>query len=222
VRPRLVVQISGTATEVGKTFTAANLARRLRYRGLSVSARKPAQSYAPGEPTDSEILAAATGEHAEVVCPVDRSYALAMAPPMAAEALGQRPPAIDDLARQVGESWPAGPTDVGLVEGAGGVASPLAIDGDNADLAVRLPADVVILVAIPDLGVLNLVRLCRRAFGSRPLIVHLNRMDPSNGLHIRNRAWLVDREGLTVTDSGEALGDEILRRCPPDGSVPPR
>jgi dethiobiotin synthetase len=211
VKPRLVVQISGTATEVGKTFTAARLARRLTHRGLSVSARKPSQSYSPGEQTDSEILAGATGEPPEVVCPVHRSYPRAMAPPMAAEALGKLPATIDELVREVGESWPVRPTDVGLVEGAGGVASPLAIDGDNASLAFRLPADVVILVADPELGVLNLVRLCCRALEPLPVIVHLNRIDGANDLHVRNRAWLVEREGLIVTDSEETLVHEILR-----------
>jgi dethiobiotin synthetase len=211
VRPRLVVEIAGTGTEVGKTFTAAQLARGLSERGLKVAARKPAQSFAPGAVLDSEVLGQATGELAEVVCPAHRSYPLALAPPLAAEALSLRPPTIDDLAGEVNGSWPAQPVDVGLVEGAGGVASPLGSDGDNASLALRLPADVVILVADPSLGVINLVRLCRQALASLPLLVHLNRMDPANTLHGCNRDWLVEREGLTVTTSAGDLLGEILR-----------
>ena len=119
----------------------------------------------PGDVPDSEILAQATGEPAHVVCPARRTYPLAMAPPMAAEALGMLPAAIDDLVAEVNASWPDRPTDVGVVEGAGGVASPLARDGDGDSLrrssAYACKADLVVLVADPRLGVINLVRLCR-------------------------------------------------------------
>lgn len=213
MRPRLVVGVSGTGTEVGKTFTAARLLRGLADQGLSVAARKPAQSYSPGETTDSEVLARATGETPEAVCPPHRCYPLPMAPPMAAEALGLPPPTMAGLIAEVNASWPDRPVDVGLVEGAGGVASPLAADGDSATLAARLPVDVVVLVAEPGLGVINLVRLCARAL-KMPLIIHFNRMDPGQSLHARNRDWLVEREGLTVTTSPEGLRDEVLSRLP--------
>jgi dethiobiotin synthetase len=205
-----VVEITGTGTEVGKTFTAARLLRQLAKRGLAVAARKPVQSYSPGDMPDSKILAGATGEPVHVVCPAHRSYPLAMAPPMAAAALGRPPATINDLAGEVNASWPDWRADVGLVEGAGGVASPLGPDGDSASLALRLPADVVVLVANPSLGVINLVRLCCRALGPVPVVVHLNRYDPEDPLHGRNRDWLVDREGLTVTTSQEQLLDRIL------------
>lgn len=220
MRPRLVVEITGTGTEVGKTFTGAQLLRRLADEGLSVAARKPAQSYGPGDVPDSEILAQATGEPAHEVCPARRTYPLAMAPPMAAEALGMLPAAIDDLVAEVNASWPDRPTDVGVVEGAGGVASPLARDGDSASLAFRLPADLVVLVADPRLGVINLVRLCRPALGPMPVVVHLNRYDQVDPLHLRNRDWLVDREGLTVTTSRQGLLEEVLSICPADRAAP--
>ncbi len=210
MRPSLVVEITGTGTEVGKTFTAARLLRGLAGQGLSVEVRKPVQSYSPGDTTDSEILARETGEPAQVVCPARRSYPLPMAPPMAAEALGRTPSGIDDLVTEIAASWSNQRSDVGLVEGAGGLASPLAPDGDNATLAFRLPVDVVVLVTEPGLGVINLVRLCCRALELVPTIVHLNRLDPANTLHLRNLDWLVNREALTVTTSHEDLLDEIL------------
>jgi dethiobiotin synthetase len=210
MRPRLIVEIAGTGTEVGKTFTAAALLGALADHGISVAARKPVQSYSPGDTTDSELLARASGESSETVCPPHRSYPLAMAPPMAAEVLGRPPPTIDDLAGEVDASWPEHPVDVGLVEGAGGVASPLAADGDSASLALRLSVDVVVLVAEPGLGVINLVRLCARALEGVPLIVHFNRMDQGHSLHLRNRDWLVERERLTVTTAPDGLLDQIL------------
>jgi dethiobiotin synthetase len=205
VRPRLLVEITGTGTEVGKTFTAARLLRQLADQGLSVTARKPVQSYLDGEMTDSEILAQATDEQAQLVCPAHRCYPLAMAPPMAAEVLGVPPATIDELVAEINASWSDRPTDVGVVEGAGGVASPLAANGDSATLARCLPADVAVLVADPGLGVINLVRLSCRALEPVPVVVHLNRFDPAHTLHLRNRDWLVDQEGLTVTTSPELL-----------------
>jgi dethiobiotin synthetase len=217
MRPRLVVEMSGTGTEVGKTFIAAGLLRGLADQRLSVAARKPVQSYSPGETTDSELLAQATGESPETVCPAHRSYPVAMAPPMAAHVLGLAPPTLEDLTGEINASWPDAPIDVGLVEGAGGVASPLAEDGDSASLAFLLPADIVVLVADPTLGVINLVRLCARALQPRPVIVHLNRMEPDNSLHVLNRNWLVERERLTVTTSLVGLIDEIVSRLSAKG-----
>jgi dethiobiotin synthetase len=134
-----------------------------------------------------------------------------MAPPMAAQVLGLPLPMLGHLVAEINASWPSsGPVDVGLVEGAGGVASPLAEDGDSAGLAFLLPADVVVLVADPSLGVINQVRLCARALEPLPLIVHLNRMDPDDSLHGLNRDWLVERERLTVTTSPEELVREIV------------
>ena len=44
VRPERLVLVCGTATDVGKTWVCARLLVELRNRGVSVSARKPAQS----------------------------------------------------------------------------------------------------------------------------------------------------------------------------------
>ncbi len=60
----MLVVVAGTGTDVGKTWVGCRLARHFRERGLSVAARKPAQSFAPDQagPTDAEMLASATGE----------------------------------------------------------------------------------------------------------------------------------------------------------------
>src|SRR4029453_2707452 len=90
-RPRRVVLVTGTGAEVGKTWVACRLARALRERGLIVAARKPVQSYVPSDDpagTDAALLAEATGETAQLVCPQHRWYPVAMAPPIAAAVLG--------------------------------------------------------------------------------------------------------------------------------------
>ena len=98
VRPERIVLVCGTGTEVGKTWVAARLLRHLRSRGRTVSARKPAQSFdldrhgdRLGGATDAEVLAAASGEFPGDVCHSFRSYHRAMAPPIAAHALGLPP-----------------------------------------------------------------------------------------------------------------------------------
>ncbi len=205
-RPRALVVVTGTGTDIGKTWWTAATARALRERGLSVAARKPAQSFAhsdpgPGEPdeTDASVLGAATDEDATTVCPDHRWYETAMAPPMAAAALGRPGFSIADLVAEL--TWPDD-LDVGFVEGAGGPRSPLADDGDTVTLAAALAPDLIVLVAEAGLGTINAVRLCSDVLvPSAPVVVALNRYDDAAPLHRANRDWLhAHSRGPIVTD----------------------
>src|SRR5262249_5176887 len=131
-RPGTLVFVAGTATEVGKTWWTAAVARELRSAGVQVAARKPVQSGNPGDATDAELLAAATGDAPAPVRPPAPPLLGAWAPPMAARELGVAPFTTADLAG--GIEWPPS-IDVGLVEGVGGPRSPISDDGDNVDLA---------------------------------------------------------------------------------------
>jgi dethiobiotin synthetase len=176
-----------------------------------VTARKPAQSFSPGDPvTDADILGRATGQDPEAVCPPHRRYPVALAPPMAAAALGLPGFRISDLSREAAAGWPAPPVDVGLVEGAGGVASPQADDGDTTALISALAPERVVLVADAALGTINLVRLCLRALGGgRPVTVHLNRFDAAVDVQRRNRDWLAGPDGLEVTTTIAELANRV-------------
>jgi dethiobiotin synthetase len=210
MRPHRLVVVLGTGTEVGKTWVTARLISQFAAEGRSVAARKPAQSYSPGDDrTDAAVLAEASGEDPTTVCPPARWYPIPMAPPMAAEALGRVAPTVRDLVGEVEGGWPGSPTDVGIVETAGGVASPMASDGDAAALAFALHPDVVVLVADAGLGTINLVRLAHRALRPLVTIVHLNRFDPGDDLHRRNRDWLTERDRLRVTTSLVQLGPRV-------------
>jgi dethiobiotin synthetase len=210
-RPGRLVVVSGTGTEVGKTWVAARLIESFRAAGLRVAARKPLQSFAPGDPlTDAEMLAAASGEDAAVVCPPGRRYAIAMAPPMAGDALGAPVPTIEGLVSELEDSWPEAGVDVAVVEGVGGVASPLAADGDTADLARVLGSDVVIVVAEAGLGAINSGRLSVHHLAPMPTVVHLNRFDPGSDLHVANARWLVEHDGFKVTTEIGALEAALL------------
>jgi dethiobiotin synthetase len=120
LRPERVVLVCGTGTEVGKTWVGGSLLRELRGRGLSVAARKPAQSFdidSEGHrlrgATDAEVLGSASGEDPDDVCHPFRSYHRAMAPPMAAEALGLPGFTVRDLIEEL--IWPPDRVQVGVV-----------------------------------------------------------------------------------------------------------
>jgi dethiobiotin synthetase len=211
MRPHRLLVVVGTGTDVGKTWVAARILRGLLEAGATVAARKPAQSFDPADPPekrDAAVLAAASGEAPEVVCPPERWYEVAMAPPMAADALGRPSFTVGELVARLG--WPAGPggdgVDVGLVETAGGLRSPMAADGDCRDLLAALAPDFVVVVADAGLGTINAVRL---TVGALPAgvgsVVVLNRFDPTEAVHVRNRSWLADTDGLrvVVTPGGE-------------------
>jgi dethiobiotin synthetase len=206
-RPGRLVVVTGSGTEVGKTWVASRLLVELRRRDCRVAVRKPAQSFSPGETTDAEILSRASGEAGDQVCPDHRSYPVPLAPPLAAEALGRPGPTMDDLVEELDRSWPCRAIDVGVVEGAGGAASPLALDGDTADLARRIRADLVVLVGEPVLGIINSARLSRLALHQLDMTVHLNRFDPASELHRVNRDWLADRDRFHVTTTLRDLAD---------------
>jgi len=194
VRPELLIVVLGTDTGVGKTWASAHVLTLLREAGATVAARKPVQSFAPCDlETDARLLALATGEAVEAVCPPHRSYAMAMAPPMAAAFLGRPAPALAELIAEL--TWPDEAVAVGLVETVGGPRSPLASDGDSAALAAAVDPDLAVLVAPAGLGAINAVRLCGPAL-PRPTVVFLNHFDGGD-LHDRNRRWL-EGDGFDV------------------------
>ena len=222
----------GTGTEVGKTWVSARILTDLRAAGFRVAARKPAQSFEPeDDPTqrDAALLGAATGEPPEQVCSPHRWYEVAMAPVMAASALGRPPFTIADLVAEI--RWPATSADadagadadadadpvsvdVGLVETAGGLRSPLAADGDCLSLCEALEPDTVLLIADAGLGTINAVRLTLEGLGPLAAVtaVVLNRFDAGSELHLRNVEWLRRQDGLrvlTVPGDGAALLDVV-------------
>jgi dethiobiotin synthetase len=200
-RPDRLVLVTGTGTEIGKTWWTAQLATALRAQGFVIAARKPVQSFvATDHSTDADVLAAATGEDPRDVCPPARRFEVPMAPPMAADVLGRPPFTIAELAAEL--AWPDACV-VGLVEGAGGPRSPLAADGDTVDLVHALRPDFVVLVADAGLGTINAVLLSAAALDGEAVVVALNRFDPRDDLHVRNHQWLVDHGVDLVTDPVE-------------------
>lgn len=207
-RPRQLTIVTGTGTGVGKTWVAAAIIDQALGHGCTVAARKPAQSFDPDVPdlTDADVLARACACEPHEVCPPHRSYEIPMAPPMAAAELGRPVPTMADLVAEM--SWPD--TDIGVVETAGGVRSPLAIDGDTVDLAAAIGPDSIVVVADAELGTINLVRLSTQALADWPTLVLLNRFDAESKLHLSNLAWLAGHDGLRVTTSIDTAAEFVI------------
>lgn len=152
-RPMRGLFVTGTDTGVGKTVATAAVAAVLRFEGINAGVWKPVQSGGlPGSgATDAErlIAAAELDESPEEVASF--SYEAPLAPWAAIRQIGE----TLKLEEIVAAGKPlAGRYDTLIVEGAGGVAVPLAEDGLVVDLiaALGLPA---LIVAHPGLGTVN-------------------------------------------------------------------
>ena len=209
----MIVLVTGTGTEVGKTWFAAATIEVLRGDGLTVSARKPVQSFPPGDTgsTDAEVLAARAAR-------IPRRCARRTAGSRCRwrrrwrrwRSGSHRSPSPTSR-RRCGRDRPAPSPIVTVVEGAGGARSPLADDGDTVALAHALAADRVVVVADAGLGTINAVRLTVAALSSWTPVVALNRYDDGDPLHHANRAWLADRDGFTVVTSPGQLAFNLTR-----------
>jgi dethiobiotin synthetase len=221
----VIVVVTGTGTDIGKTWFTAATIDALRADGQPAIACKPVQSFAPGDEgsTDADVLGRASGDDPFAVCPAHRWLPMPVAPPMAAAALGLPSFTIAALAGEVRARSAVSDDDtIVFVEGAGGARSPLADDGDTVALAHALAADRVVIVADAGLGTINAVRLTVAALSSWTPVVALNRYDDDNPLHRDNRGWLADRDGYCVVTSSGELGRELTADVTRRGARPGR
>jgi dethiobiotin synthetase len=148
--------ITGTDTGVGKTYVAALIARALVAAGQRVGIYKPVASgcdFVAGQlvSADAATLWEAAGRPGELerVCP--QRFAAPLAPHLAARGEGRR---IDaELLRSGVEFWRER-SEIVIVEGAGGLMSPVGEEEYVADLAADFGYPLVV-VARNALGVIN-------------------------------------------------------------------
>jgi len=148
--------ITGTDTEVGKTYVAQLIAKSLRTAGRRVGVYKPVASdcVLMGDQViaeDAVVLWDAAGQplSLEAVCP--QRFRAGLAPHLAAKSEGKQ---IDSQLLRTGiEAW-TDHCDIVVVEGAGGLMCPLGEDEYVADLAADLGYPLIV-VAPNMLGVIN-------------------------------------------------------------------
>ena len=182
------VFITGTDTNVGKTYVATLLAAQLVKNGIKVVPRKPIESGCQNKhgeliPADASALkqAAAYDDGLSEVCAY--RFRAALSPVRAAHMENQ-----NVTIKQLNQACKYTDDGFVLTEGAGGFYSPLADDGLNADLAEALQLPVL-LVANDRLGCINQILLTAEAISNRGLTlaaVVLNSRDQQENNSMNN------------------------------------
>ena len=192
-----ILFITGTDTGVGKTVLTALLTRHLRLRGLPVAALKPISS---GDRSDAGALHRAQ----DVELTLDEinpwHFRAALAPLLSArrERRVVRKAQVVAHIRRVATRFA-----VVLVEGAGGLLSPLGEKFDSRDLIAALRADP--LVVTPNrLGAVNQVRLVLAALPAatarraQVVLVNPHHPDPASPTNAALLAAFVDPGSIHV------------------------
>ena len=149
--------VTGTDTDVGKTYVSALILRELAEQGVHVGAYKPACSGsvpdADGKSTwhDVEELSKAIGgTHQPLrICP--QCFEAPLAPPVAAR---REQRTVDSSLLRQGVAYWEQRVEILVVEGVGGLLCPLTETETVADLAVDLGYPLIV-VARMDLGTIN-------------------------------------------------------------------
>jgi len=213
--------ITGTDTNVGKTYAACKIAETLIQQGAKVKPRKPIESGC--QLINSELIpddalklqkACQSEEPLDIICP--HRFQQAISPARAAQ-LNNQTITIEQLTQacttQVKES------DFILVEGAGGFYSPICKNALNADLAKALNLPVL-LVSENRVGTINQVLLCLKAIEQKKLTVKaivLNQI--SNTDIIDNNSELSQLTNLPIflldeNNSIEGIANILLKTLP--------
>ena len=213
------VFITGTGTEVGKTYVGIAIAKALNQRNIKVIPRKPIESGCLIQddeliPQDAAALKEAAGYDGSLfeVCP--HRFEPPISPVRAAHLANK----ILTTEQLVSTCLQGSEQGFLLVEGAGGFYSPLAENGLNADLAVALQLPVL-LVAEDKLGALSHVLLNVEAILMRGLSlagVVLNAVNQPQNEHMDNAADLREKLNCPVfsnpynSDGNSKLPESLL------------
>ncbi len=207
--------ITGTDTNVGKTFVSTLIARSLRAVGIDAGVMKPVETgcaEAEGSlvPADAVALKEAAGSND----PLDIINPYRFAPPLSPNVAARLSGVEIDLNRiESAFKTLSAVHEIILVEGAGGLLVPMNNYHAMADLALRLNARLVI-VAASRLGVINHALLtceCARSRGLGIAGVILNNPSPSeDDLSVRYNRSEIERYApvlaeVPYTPTGEAL-----------------
>lgn len=183
--------LTGTDTEIGKTFITCALLHRAARDGLRAAGLKPvaAGTDDAGLNEDVENIRAASNFELPGATINPYCFKAAVAPHIAAAEAGV---AIEFAKIRTTAEEAARAADLLIVEGVGGFRVPLGADGDSADLAVTLGLPVILVVGMR-LGCINHALLTVEAIAARGLQIAgwvANRIDPAMGRFEENLATL--------------------------------
>ncbi|MBS1140889.1 MAG: Dethiobiotin synthase [Proteobacteria bacterium] len=183
--------LTGTDTEIGKTFITCALLRRAGLDGLKAVGLKPVAAGTDAKGLNDDVEAIRAASNVELPRETINPYCFqpAIAPHIAAAKANVRIEcgpikAACDLAQQQ--------ADLVIVEGVGGFCVPLGIDLSAADLAVELGMPVILVVGMR-LGCINHALLSAEAIANRGLKLAgwvANRIDPAMACFEENLATL--------------------------------
>ncbi|MFT0169006.1 dethiobiotin synthase [Paraburkholderia mimosarum] len=189
--------VTGTDTEIGKTFVSAALLRGFARAGLRATALKPIAAGASERDgvwhnEDADQLDAA----ASVLLPPEIRTPFLLKEPAAPHIAAALEGVTLDMARII-ECYKAAceRADAVVVEGVGGFRVPLTATEDTADLAVALGLPVVLVVGMR-LGCISHALLSAEAIAARGLTLAgwvANRIDPAMAFPEENIAALRER-----------------------------
>ncbi|KWB55214.1 dethiobiotin synthase [Burkholderia ubonensis] len=204
--PPLSLFVTGTDTEIGKTFVSAALLHGFARLGLRAAAMKPVAAGAYEQDgvwrnEDADQLDAA----ANVVLPPElRTPFLLKAPAAPHLAAAQEGVTLDLDTIVACHREALTRADVVVVEGAGGFRVPLTGTRDMADLAVALGVPVVLVVGVR-LGCISHALLTADAIRRRGLTLAgwvANHVDPAMAFQDENvatlRDWLAREHGAPL------------------------
>ena len=165
--------ITGTDTNVGKTYIACQIAAKLKSKNINVIPRKPIETGCEiinGElyPTDASALFKASQSDITLdeVCPYRFTPPIS---PQLAIKLSGKSVSLENLVSTCTQN--ISEEDFLLVEGAGGFYSPICTNALNADLASRLNLPIV-LVTEDRVGAVNQVLLAINAIEKHQLKIN--------------------------------------------------
>lgn len=156
-RVKKLIYVTGTDTGVGKTVTTCLLLTALKDAGLRVVGFKP---FCSGGRADAEHIQRCSSKGFKLDAINPWYFKDPVAPSWAARCAG-----IDISFEQVDESldFLRKNSDCVVVEGAGGLMSPVMGASDSLDFIRAWSPDRVYVVAIDELGVINRIRLVKKA-----------------------------------------------------------
>lgn len=189
--------ITGTDTEIGKTYVTCALLRDLRERGFRPMGYKPV---ACGDRNDPRAMRIAAGESSFELEKINPVYLRAAVAPSLAAELEQRSLRLEDMTGGLQLLADAGYDPI-LVEGAGGWEAPLTPGKTMADLAVIMGLPVVLVVG-NKLGAVNHAVLTMQGIRARGLecrgVVLNQKEEEWDAACVSNRRLIEEYSGMPV------------------------